>query len=139
MFFNWLLIFITIPLVELALLLKIGSLIGPGATFVLVIMTGVIGASMARSQGFSVLRKIQSELASNRIPASELIDGLLVLIGGIVLLTPGIMTDLLGFSLLHPGFRSIWKNTLKKKFVLVTASKTPVQPTPENPEDVIDV
>jgi UPF0716 protein FxsA len=82
----------------------------------LVILTGAWGAYLAKSQGYSILARIQAETAAGRVPTAELIDGLLVLIGGIVLLTPGLLTDLVGFSLMVPGFRAIIRERVKKKF-----------------------
>ena len=66
-----------------------------------------MGWYLAKSQGLSILAKIQSEMAAGRVPTAELVDGLLVLIGGIVLLTPGLLTDLVGFALMVPGIRAI--------------------------------
>ncbi len=100
-------LFITIPLVELYLLAVVSSRVGPLPAIMLVILTGAWGAYLAKSQGYSILSRIQVEMAAGRVPTAELIDGLLVLIGGIVLLTPGLLTDLVGFSLMVPGFRAI--------------------------------
>jgi len=116
MFSKLLLIFIAIPLIELALLVKIGEIIGFWPTIGLVIVTGVIGASLAKAQGFLIFNKIQGELRAGRLPASEMIDGLLILIGGIVLLTPGLLTDLTGFALMIPPVRAVLKKWLRKKF-----------------------
>ena len=80
------------------------------------ILTGAWGAYLAKSQGYSILARIQAETAAGRVPTKELIDGLLVLIGGIVLLTPGLLTDLAGFCLMLPGFRAIIRERVKKKF-----------------------
>ena len=80
-----LILFITIPLVELYLLALVGSRVGPLPTIMLVILTGAWGAYLAKSQGYSILARIQAETAAGRVPTAELIDGLLVLIGGIVL------------------------------------------------------
>ena len=108
--------FIIIPLVELYLLAAVGSRVGLFATLMLVILTGAWGAYLAKSQGYSILAKIQTELATGRVPATELIDGLLVLIGGIVLLTPGILTDLVGFALMVPAVRALIRERLKYRF-----------------------
>ena len=109
-------LFITIPLVEIILLFWVSSRTSWQATILLVILTGAWGAYLAKSQGYSILARIQAELAAGRVPAAELIDGLLVLIGGIVLLTPGLLTDLAGFCLMVPGFRAIIRERVKKKF-----------------------
>lgn len=136
MFFRLLALFICVPLIELYLLFWIGGRIGPVPTIGLVVVTGFLGASLARQQGFKVWRRIQSELNSGQMPAGELIDGFLVLIGGIVLLTPGLLTDLCGFALMIPAVRAAMKTRLEKRFRL-SASQS--QPTSESEKDVIDV
>ncbi len=107
-------LFIIIPLVELMLLIEIGKAIGTLEVFMLTIVTGVAGAALAKWQGLSVLRKMQQEMAEGRMPASNLMDGVMILIGGILLLTPGILTDLLGLSLLIPWTRVLMKKLLTK-------------------------
>ena len=109
------LIFVIVPLVELALLIEIGQQIGLESTLGLVILTGIAGAYLARSQGFFIFTQIQAELQQGRLPAESLFDGLLILVGGLLLLTPGILTDVIGFLLLVPGSRLVIKNFLKKK------------------------
>ena len=116
MFPKLLVLFIGIPLIELALLVKLGELVGFWPTIALVITTGVIGASLAQTQGFKVFGKIQTELAAGRIPTHHLVDGLLIFAGGIVLLTPGLLTDILGFSLMIPWVRTQFKRWLTYKF-----------------------
>ncbi len=116
MFPKLLVLFIGIPLIELAILVKLGELIGFWPTIGMVIITGAIGASLAQSQGFRILGKIQAELAAGKIPTHHLIDGLLILVGGIVLLTPGLLTDILGFSLMIPWVRTQFKRWLVYKF-----------------------
>lgn len=109
-------LFIGLPLIELAILVKLGELMGFWPTIGLVIITGFLGAYLAKLQGFWIFRRIQNELAAGRMPASELVDGLLILIGGIVLLTPGLLTDLFGFALLIPWVRRLIKAWLMAKF-----------------------
>ena len=109
-------LFITIPLVEIILLIWVSTRTHWSSTLMLVILTGAWGAYLAKSQGYSILARIQAETAAGRVPTKELIDGLLVLIGGIVLLTPGLLTDLAGFCLMVPGFRAIIRERVKKKF-----------------------
>ena len=109
-------LFITIPLVEIIILIWVSTRTHWSSTLMLVILTGAWGAYLAKSQGYSILAKIQAETAAGRVPTAELIDGLLVLIGGIVLLTPGLLTDLAGFCLMVPGFRAIIRERVKKKF-----------------------
>lgn len=116
MFLRLLALFVLLPLVELALLIQVGRAIGLGLTLVLVMATGLLGATLARRQGLRAWLAIRTELQAGRMPGGALLDGLLILIGGIVLLTPGILTDLIGFALLIPGTRRALKNALRDRF-----------------------
>lgn len=108
MLFKLLLLFIIVPLVELAILVYLGIFIGPWYTPILiVVVTGFMGALLARSQGIATLARIRSSLEQGMIPPDELFNGVLILIGGLVLLTPGILTDILGFALLIPPTRRV--------------------------------
>ncbi len=98
-------LFVTIPLVELAILLQVGQWIGLWPTVGLVVATGIGGAALARHQGLRAFVAVQRELASGRLPGRSLLDGLAILVGGAFLLTPGILTDIAGFSLLLPTSR----------------------------------
>jgi len=109
------LLFTVGPLIELALLIKVSQYVGAMNTITIVLLTGVIGAIMARSQGFSVLMQIQKDLAEGIMPTERLFDGLLILIGGIVLITPGLITDAAGFFLLIPQGRTLVKLWLRRK------------------------
>lgn len=100
-----LLLFTTVPLVELALLLWIGARIGVLPTVVLILVTGVAGAALARHQGLAAWRRFQRALAEGRLPGREVVEGLLILVAGAVLLTPGVLTDAAGFLLLVPPAR----------------------------------
>ncbi len=107
-------LFILTPLVELMLLIEIGKAIGTLEVIMLTIATGMAGAALAKWQGLSVLRKMQQEMAEGRMPASNLVDGVMILIGGILLLTPGVLTDLFGLFLLIPWTRLLMKRLLIK-------------------------
>ena len=115
MFARLLILFTVVPLVELALLIKLGNVIGLWPTIFIVIGTGVLGAALARSQGTQVISAIRAEVAEGRPPTESLLNGLLVLVGGVVLLTPGLLTDLLGFSLLIPFTRNWFKKKLQSR------------------------
>lgn len=116
MFYSLILLFTIIPAIELALLIKVGSNIGVFNTIFIIIFTGVLGAYLARMQGFIVFQKIQDNLNKGIIPNQQLVDGLMILIGGLLLLTPGFITDALGFLLLIPATRNIIKIIFKHHF-----------------------
>jgi len=109
-------LFILVPLLELALLIRVGEMIGLWNTVGLVLATAIAGSMLARSQGARVLQEIRGDLAGGRVPAAQLVDGLLILIGGIVLLTPGFLTDILGFLLILPFTRARLKRAVRARF-----------------------
>jgi UPF0716 protein FxsA len=96
------LLFVVVPLIELVLLAQLGQVVGLWPTLALVIFTGVTGAALARLEGLRVLLQFRSQLASGELPEQALLDGISVLVGGALLLTPGILTDFAGFALLFP-------------------------------------
>jgi UPF0716 protein FxsA len=99
------LLFVVVPVIELVLLIQLGQVVGLWPTLALVIFTGVTGAALARLEGLRVLFQFRSQLASGKLPGQALLDGISVLVGGAFLLTPGILTDVAGFSLLFPPTR----------------------------------
>ena len=109
------LLFTLVPIVELALLIKVGQYIGVGYTLGIVIFTGVVGAYLAKMQGLFTLRRIQDDINQGRMPKDTLFDGVLILCSGILLLTPGFITDLIGFIGLIPFTRNLFKRWLKRK------------------------
>ena len=113
------LIFIVVPLIEILLLIEIGSRIGAFNTILVIVLTAILGASMMRQQGFTIMRNIQRDLSQGRMPTGELINGALVLVGGIVLLTPGFFTDAMGLILLIPATRGF----IRKKIQLLIRRK----------------
>ena len=108
MFFKLFLLFTIIPIIELYLIIKVGGMIGALNTVLIILATGIAGASLAKSQGLVVLSKIQQALNEGRIPGNELLHGLMILIGGATLLTPGFLTDLFGISMLIPQVREFY-------------------------------
>lgn len=110
------LLFITVPLIDLFVLLRVGERIGFWPTVGLVILTGAIGATLARHQGLRTLSRINAELSGGRMPTTELADGALILLAGAVLITPGFLTDLFGLSLLLPPVRNLLKHGLSRYF-----------------------
>lgn len=115
MFGRLALLFVIVPLLELALLVQLGQWVGLWPTLILVFTTGVAGAALARSQGLRAVASVQSEMAQGRIPAGSLLDGLAILVGGAFLLTPGLITDIAGFSLLIPFTRRIVRRLVSRK------------------------
>ena len=109
-------LFIAVPLVELYILMKLGSYIGVEYTVLIVVVTGMVGAFLAKRQGLSTLRRISEDLNGGRLPAEGLLDGLLILIGGAMLITPGLITDAAGLSLIVPVTRTALKVWLRRKF-----------------------
>ena len=107
--------FLTVPVFEIYLLLKIGGLIGVIPTVTLVVTTAMLGAAMLRNQGLSTLKRLQDALSRNEIPAREIVEGPLLLVGGALLLTPGFITDAMGFYLLIPSTRSRFVGYILKR------------------------
>ena len=105
-----LLLFILVPAIELALLLEVGRHLGTLPTLGLIAVTGVVGASLARRQGLAVLGRAQDQMARGELPTGSLADGVMILVAGALLITPGILTDAFGFLLLVPVFRDVVKN-----------------------------
>ena len=122
MFIKLLILFITIPVVEIYVLLQAGELIGLWATVALIILTGIAGAYLARTQGSETIRKIQSSLENGEMPTEELLNGAMILAGGLTLLTPGFCTDLIGFSLLLPTTRN-WIKKFARQWLQTLSSQ----------------
>ena len=105
-------IFTVVPLVELAILLRLGALLGWIPTLALVVLTGVIGVALAKQQGLKAISHIEHELDQGTVPTSSMADGALILIAGVLLIAPGVLTDLSGFALLIPPVRGWVKKRL---------------------------
>lgn len=116
MFIRLLFLFTLIPFLELYVLLRVHDLIGLGATLSLILLTGIAGAYLARTQGLDTLSRIRNELTQGRLPAADLVDGAFILAGGILLLTPGFCTDVFGFLLLAPFSRFRLKGWISRYF-----------------------
>jgi UPF0716 protein FxsA len=136
-----LLLFILVPLVELALLLYLADVSSWQFTLLLVITTGVTGTLLVRSQGWRTWARIREELAAGRMPADSLLDGVLIFVAGALLLTPGILTDLVGILLLVPWCRNYFRRWLvwwfKSRFTIRT-SGFGSWPAPQGRSEVID-
>jgi len=101
----FLFLFLAIPLAEIYFLIKIGSWIGALPTVLLVVVTAVLGATLVRYQGFATLQRLQTTLARGEMPAIEMLEGMILLVAAVLLLTPGFFTDVLGFACLFPPLR----------------------------------
>ena len=112
--FQLALIFFLVPIIELYFLIKIGSVIGPFNTIMLVILTAVFGAYLAKREGLRTLYKIRENMYQGIMPTEELIDAFLIFVAGLLLLTPGLITDVLGLCMLVPTSREIFKGYLKR-------------------------
>lgn len=112
--FRWLLLFIlVVPALEIGVLIYAGNLIGPWWVILLIVSTGVLGAWLAKKQGLETIRNFQSSVQYGQMPQDTLLDGACILVGGAVLLTPGFLTDAIGFLLLFPATRFPIKRFLK--------------------------
>lgn len=116
MFLRLLLLFTVVPLIELAMLLAIGRQVGVLSTVLLVLGTGILGAWLARREGVRTFARVREEFAAGRLPTDALLDGLLILVAGAVLLTPGLLTDVAGFSLLVPAGRRVVRRALAARW-----------------------
>ncbi len=109
------LLFTIVPAVELYILIKVGSYIGALNTITILIFTGILGAYLAKMQGLLVMQKMQNSLNKGQMPTNELIDAFMIFAGGILLLTPGFLTDVFGILLLFPLTRGLIKLLVKAK------------------------
>lgn len=122
MFVKLLVLFVVVPLIELALLIRIGQSIGLLTTVAIVVLTGVVGAALARREGLRTVWQIRTELAAGRFPVGRLLDGLMILVAGGLLLTPGILTDAVGLALLVPGTRNLLRDRVAERVRRMVAS-----------------
>ena len=114
MLYKLVLLFVVTPLVELAILIYLGTLIGVLYTILIIVATGLIGAFLARNQGLATFSKIRSSIERGVIPSEEFLHGALILIGGLLLLTPGLVTDMAGFTMLIPKTRKVVVNWVRR-------------------------
>lgn len=115
------LLFVVVPILELVILIQLGQAVGLGLTLLLVLATGIGGAMLARAEGLRTLLNLQKEVASGAMPDRALMDGAAVLVGGALLLTPGLLTDLVGFSLLVPFTRRIIGGFVRRRLSKMVA------------------
>ena len=127
------LLFTVVPALELALLLQIGAWLGPWQTFAIVVVTGTVGAWLAKREGLGVLAQLREELSQGLPPGSRIAEGVLVFAGGLLLVTPGVMTDLAGFLFIAPPSRRFLAprvvNAIASRFdVAVMGTGQPIDP-----------
>ncbi|MCD6385671.1 FxsA family protein [Candidatus Sumerlaeota bacterium] len=113
--FKLILLFTLVPLIELALLIKLAQWTSLTTTLLLVIATGILGGILAKYEGIAVWRRLWLNLQQGIMPTDELIEGLLIFIAGALLITPGMLTDLTGFLILIPLTRTMLRNWIKQK------------------------
>lgn len=116
------LLFLLVPLLEIWLLIEVGGIIGALPTIALVVLTAVTGAALARLQGLATLQRLQVMLARGEVPAIEMLEGVLVLFGALLLLMPGFFTDVLGFACLIPPVRRALAWWAVRRFSVVSTT-----------------
>ncbi len=116
MFPKLLALFIILPLVELSVILEVGSVLGALPTVLLVVLTAVAGAFLTKLEGLRTLHRMQRQIMVGQMPAEELIDSVLICVAGVLLLTPGFLTDAFGFWILIPPTRQVFKRWLRYRF-----------------------
>jgi UPF0716 protein FxsA len=111
------LLFIVVPLAELYVIIQVGGAIGVLPTIGLLLLDSLVGSWLLRQQGRAAWRRFNATLAAGRPPATETVDGALIVFGGALLLTPGFLTDVLGLALLLPPSRALVRRTLARRFI----------------------
>jgi UPF0716 protein FxsA len=123
--FPLLLLFIAVPLVEIYFMIKVGAVIGAFSTVVLILITAVLGASIARYQGLVTLQRVQATVARGEAPAIEMLEGVILFIGAVLLLVPGFVTDIIGFACLVPPLRRLLALRVLRRVIVPPPSPPP--------------
>lgn len=108
-------LFIIVPIIEITVLMQVGELIGAWPTVAIVIVSAWLGAKYVRQQGLATLQSVQTKMAQGEMPSSEIVTGLMLLVAGVLLVTPGFVTDIFGLSLLVPNVRQALANRVQKQ------------------------
>lgn len=139
-------LFIVVPIVELAIIVQVGQVVGVGWTILALIAVSLIGAAMVKSEGLRAWQRVRETLAAGRMPAEEVVDGALVLLGGALMLTPGFLTDALGLFLVVPVTRGLInrgiRGRVRSAFGLRSPRRGDGRRSPEGPsarDSVVDV
>ncbi len=111
-------IFIAVPVIEIALFIQVGGVLGVWPTIALVLLTAIVGASLVRSQGLQTLLTVQQRLAQGQLPAQQILEGVMLAVAGVLLLTPGFFTDILGMLVLLPAPRAYFAKQLMSRVVV---------------------
>jgi UPF0716 protein FxsA len=123
------LVFIVVPIVEIYVIIQVGQTIGALWTIALLVADSILGSVLMRSQGRAAWRRFNEAVAVGRVPAREVLDGVLVIFGGALLLTPGFVTDVFGLSFLLPPSRAVIRRLLVRRFAgRFTVSRPPRGP-----------
>ena len=121
-------LFILVPLLELYVLIKIGGYLGAFQAIALIVLTALLGILLVRFEGLRKLQQIKQSLSQGIVPAEEMVDGLLIFVAGILLIIPGVLTDLFALVLLIPYTRTLFKRWLRRRFDrMVTAANVRLQ------------
>ncbi|TLM73672.1 FxsA family protein [Microbulbifer harenosus] len=126
-----LILFILLPILEIWLLISIGDVVGALPTIGLVLLTAVVGVALLRHQGISTLMRVQDKMRAGEVPAREVAEGIFLAVGGVLLLTPGFITDTLGFICLIPGLRQLVLGKLLGRIIVVRPGYGPGGNGPE--------
>lgn len=135
---------LALPILEIAVFIVVGNLIGLWPTLAIVLLTAIAGTLLLRRQGFATLNRIREETRAGRLPGQELVNGVMILAAGILLLTPGLVSDTIGFLLFVPAIRNAAWRFLRSRIVVVANSRTGAwRPSPEphagSRPDVVDL
>jgi UPF0716 protein FxsA len=125
-FLALLVLFVVVPIVEIYVIIQVGQAIGALPTIALLIADSIIGSMLMRAQGRAAWRRFNEALAAGRVPAREVVDGALIILGGAFLLTPGFVTDICGLVLLLPPTRAVIRRILARRVRLGMVMRTPL-------------
>jgi UPF0716 protein FxsA len=127
------LLFVIVPIIEITLLIQVGQAIGAWYTVGLVLLSAFIGVNMLRHQSLATLSRAQQRLDRQEVPGQEMVEGIILAVGGALLVTPGFVTDVIGFSCLIPPLRQAFVRVLMSRFTLIVAARTSAQGGPFGP------
>jgi UPF0716 protein FxsA len=127
---------LSVPFIEIYLLLEVGSLLGVFPTLVVIVFTAGVGTYLFRKQGFVTWKRVQESFAKGEIPAYEMIEGPILLVGGLLLITPGFFSDLLGFACLIPPVRKAMAKYILEQYWIKAQPESPFHPAAKQPDAI---